>query len=50
MMEYINQMNIKEMLKEEEQGFGLKLSELGKVVFKLNANCIHFGGQKIGCR
>jgi len=48
--EYINQMNVKEMLKEEEQGFGLKLSELGKVIFKLNANCIHYGGKKIGCR
>lgn len=48
--EYINQMNIKEMLQEEEQGFGLKLSEIGKVVYKLNANCVHFGGKKIGCR
>jgi len=48
--EYINQMNIKEMLQEEEQGFGLKLSKIGKVVYKLNANCVHFGGKKIGCR
>jgi len=48
--ESINQMNVKEMVKEEEQGFGLRLSKLGKVVFKLNANCIHLGGQRIGCR
>lgn len=48
--ESINQINIKEMLKEEEKGFGTKLSKLGKVIFKLNANCVHMGGKKIGCR
>jgi glycosyltransferase involved in cell wall biosynthesis len=48
--ETINQMNVHEMMKEEEYGFGEKLSKLGKVVFKMNANCVHLGGQKIGCR
>jgi len=48
--ESINQMNIKEMLKEEEHGFGIKLSKLGKVIYKLNANCTHLGGNRIGCR
>ncbi len=48
--ETINQMNVKEMVKEEEQDFGTRLSKLGKVKFKLNANCVHMGGKKIGCR
>lgn len=48
--ESINQMNVKEMVKEEEQDFGTRLSKLGKVVFKLNANCVHMGSQRIGCR
>jgi len=48
--ESINQMNVKAMVKEEEQDFGTRLSKLGKVIFKLNANCIHYGGMKIGCR
>lgn len=48
--ESINQMNVEEMIKEEEQNFGLKLSKFGKVIFKFNANCIHLGGEKIGCR
>ncbi len=48
--ETINQMNVHEMMKEEEYDFGKKLSKLGKIVFKMNANCIHLGGQRIGCR
>ncbi len=48
--ENINQMNVHEMMKEEEYGFGERLSKLGKIVFKMNANCLHLGGQKIGCR
>ncbi len=48
--ESINQMNVDAMLKEEEYGFGDKLSKLGKIVVKMNANCLHMGGQRIGCR
>lgn len=48
--ENINQMNVHEMMKEEEYDFGKKLSKLGKIIFKMNANCIHLGGQRIGCR
>ncbi len=48
--ESINQMDIRAMLQEEEKGFGNRLTKLGKLTFKLNANCIHLGGQRIGCR
>ena len=48
--ESINQMNIKEMHKAEEINFGKQLSQLGKVVFKLNAKCVHLGGERTGCR
>lgn len=48
--EAINQMDVHEMLAEEERGLGTRLSTLGKIKFKLNANCIHLGGQRIGCR
>jgi glycosyltransferase involved in cell wall biosynthesis len=48
--ETINQLNVKEMIKEEEQGFGNRLAKLGKIAFRLNAVCLHLGGQKIGCR
>lgn len=48
--ESINQMNNKEMIQEEEHNFGLRLSKIGKIVYKLNANCIHLGGERIGCR
>ncbi len=48
--ETIDQMNIKEMLQEEERGFGRKLSKFGNIKFKLNANCVHLGGKRIGCR
>ena len=48
--ESINQMNVVEMMNEEEYGFGIKLSKLGKVFYKLNANAIHLGGQRVGCR
>lgn len=48
--ESFNQMSIGEMHYEEENSFGEKLSRLGKVVYKLNANCIHLGGARSGCR
>ncbi len=48
--ETINQMNVDAMLQEEEYGFGEKLSKLGRIVFKMNANCIHLGGERISCR
>lgn len=48
--ETINQMNVKAMVKEEEHDFGTRLSKIGKIIFKLNANCVHLGGQRIGCR
>lgn len=48
--ETINQMDLKEMIMEEERNFGLKLSKYGTIIYKLNANCVHLGGKKIGCR
>lgn len=48
--ETINQMDVKAMLQEEEYWFGEKLSKFGKIVVKMNANCLHLGGQRIGCR
>jgi glycosyltransferase involved in cell wall biosynthesis len=48
--ETINQMDVNAMLQEEEYGFGEKLSKLGKIVVKMNANCIHMGSERIGCR
>ena len=48
--ENINQMDVIAMVKEEEQDFGTRLSTTGKIIFKLNANCVHMGGQRIGCR
>lgn len=48
--ETINQMDVNAMLQEEEYWFGEKLSKFGKIVIKMNANCLHLGGQRIGCR
>ncbi len=48
--ETINQMDVDAMLKEEEYDFGYKLSKLGRIIFKMNANCIHMGSERIGCR
>jgi glycosyltransferase involved in cell wall biosynthesis len=48
--ETINQMDVNAMLQEEEYGFGEKLSKLGRIVVKMNANCIHLGSERIGCR
>lgn len=45
-----NQLSVKDMVYEEEQAFGNRLSKLGKVIFMLNANCVHLGSEKIGCR
>ncbi len=48
--ESINQFNMQNMVAEEEIGFGERLSRIGRVVHKINASCIHLGGQKIACR
>lgn len=48
--ETINQTDVKQMLQEEEHSFGEKLSQFGKVVYKMNASCNHLGGQRMGCR
>lgn len=48
--ENINQLSAEEMHQEEERSFGIKLTKLGKVVFKLNAKCVHLGGERTGCR
>jgi glycosyltransferase involved in cell wall biosynthesis len=48
--ENINQLNAEAMHQEEERDFGTKLTKLGKVVFKLNAKCVHLGGERTGCR
>lgn len=48
--ENINQLNAEAMHQEEERDFGTKLTKLGKVVFKLNAKCVHLGSEKTGCR
>ncbi len=48
--EFINQLNIEDMHQEEEYNFGHKLSKLGDIIYKLNAKCVHLGGEKIGCR
>ena len=45
--ESINQMNVYEMVREEEQEFGPRLSKFGKIVFKMNANCIHLWRKKL---
>jgi glycosyltransferase involved in cell wall biosynthesis len=48
--ENINQLNAEAMHQEEERDFGTKLTKLGRVIFKLNAMCIHLGGERTGCR
>jgi len=48
--ESINQLDASSMIQEEEKGFGNRLLQLGKVIFRLNANCIHLGSERIGCR
>lgn len=48
--EQFNQMSIKEMHNEEENKFGKKLSKLGRIIYKLNACCVHLGGERTGCR
>ena len=48
--ESVNQFNIDSMLKEEEEDFGLRIAKFGKIVFKLNASCIHLGGRRVACR
>ena len=48
--ESINQLDVDEMLKEEEYGFGKRLSKYGTVKYKLNASTIHLGGYRGLCR
>lgn len=48
--EQISQLSVSEMLAEEEYEFGKRLSKMGNIKVKLNANCVHLGGQRIGCR
>lgn len=48
--ESINQFDINAMLNEEEVNFGDRLKKFGRIIFKNNASCVHFGGRKIGCR
>lgn len=48
--ENIDQFNAEQVIKEEEFDFGEKLSKFGKVVYKMNAPCIHLGGLRAGCR
>lgn len=48
--ENINQFNIDSMLREEELNFGNRLTKFGKLVFKINAPCIHLGSERISCR
>jgi len=48
--ESINQMDVKQMIKEEEKEFGNRMSKLGKVIFKYNACCFHLGGERVACR
>lgn len=45
-----NQLNVVTMVKEEEEGFGKRLSKLGTIVLKFDAMCVHLGSLKIGCR
>jgi len=48
--EKINQLDVDEMLKEEEYGFGNRLAKYGIVKYKINAATIHFGGYRGLCR
>ncbi len=44
--ENINQFNVWDIFLEEERLFGVRLSKLGKVIYKQNASCYHLGGFK----
>ncbi|MDD3474306.1 MAG: glycosyltransferase family 2 protein [Candidatus Dojkabacteria bacterium] len=46
----INQTDVKQMVQEEELGFGKRLSKYGKVIYKHNAPGIHLGSDRIKCR
>lgn len=48
--ENVNQFDLGVMVREEEMNFGNRLSKLGKIIFKINASCVHLGGKKGGCR
>lgn len=48
--ENINQLNLKEVNKEEEIFFAKRLSEFGRITYVPNASCIHLGGERTGCR
>ncbi len=46
----INQLDSKIIQREEEVEFGYRLSQLGKVIYKLNAPKIHLGSERTSCR
>ncbi len=48
--ESINQLDRREVIKEEEINLGDKLSEYGYVIQKVNALCYHLGGSRTDCR
>lgn len=48
--ESINQLDVNEMLKEEEFGFGNRLAQYGIVKYKLSASTVHLGGYRGLCR
>lgn len=48
--EHIDQFDANKVIQEEEFDFGKKLSKFGKVVYKMNASCIHLAGFRTGCR
>lgn len=41
-----NQSNIWSIFAEEECNYGNRISRFGKVIYKLNAGCVHLGGSK----
>lgn len=48
--ENINQFDADSVIKEEEFDFGERLSKFGKVVYKMNASCVHLAGLRTACR
>lgn len=48
--EGIDQFDFWKVIREEESLFGQRLSQFGKVTYRLDASCYHLGGQKDLCR
>lgn len=48
--EHIDQFNAEQVIKEEEFDFGERLSKFGKVIYKMNASCVHLAGFRTACR